>query len=124
MTHDPDLLAILDQRLQRRAAELRAEIAAAEAAMLDAGDRERVDVIDTKELAAAQVLMEERQAEARRDADELRAVEAAQQRLRAGRYGRCADCGEPIERLRLLAQPAALRCTTCQREQERAAGRR
>jgi RNA polymerase-binding transcription factor DksA len=31
-----------------------------------------------------------------------------------GSYGRCDDCGEPIEAARLDALPTAIRCLSCQ----------
>ena len=67
---------------------------------------------DAKRLREEQVATEE--ADLTRDVDELRDVEAARRRLDDGSYGICTDCGEPIPRERLLAQPIALRCTACQ----------
>ena len=57
-------------------------------------------------------------AQSLRDAGEIQAIDAALRRLREGRYGRCADCGETIEAARLLAQPAAARCAGCQQRFE------
>lgn len=45
---------------------------------------------------------------------ELREVEAALERVRAGTYGLCADCGEAIRATRLRAVPTARRCLQCQ----------
>lgn len=53
-------------------------------------------------------------AQARRDADELRTVEAAEERLNAGSYGDCIECGTDIPIARLRAYPAAARCSPCQ----------
>lgn len=50
-------------------------------------------------------------------------VEAALKRLHAGRYGRCEDCGQPVDPERLKALPWASRCLACQRRAERAAAR-
>ena len=44
---------------------------------------------------------------------ELVRVDAALARVAEGSYGRCADCGEPIEPRRLEASPYALRCVAC-----------
>jgi DnaK suppressor protein len=41
-------------------------------------------------------------------------VLAALDRIEAGRYGRCLDCGHDIPEGRLEAQPAASRCVNCQ----------
>ncbi|MHA3902590.1 TraR/DksA family transcriptional regulator [Castellaniella sp. WN] len=46
------------------------------------------------------------------------AADAALQRIADGRYGLCEDCGHAISRARLLALPAALRCTACQQAYE------
>jgi DnaK suppressor protein len=52
---------------------------------------------------------------------ELEAIDAALDRLRAGAYGLCDACGEPIGYERLAAQPDALRCVRCQSAAERGA---
>lgn len=59
-----------------------------------------------------------RDAEARRDHDELVAVRAALERLQDGSYGECLDCGETVGTARLQAFPAALRCIGCQSKLE------
>lgn len=59
-----------------------------------------------------------RDAEARRDHDELVAVRAALERVQDGSYGACQDCGGDIGLARLKAFPAALRCITCQSKLE------
>ncbi len=46
---------------------------------------------------------------------ELVQVTAALERLDAGQYGRCEDCGEPIPEERLSALPTARRCAPHQR---------
>lgn len=50
---------------------------------------------------------------------ELALIEAARARAAEGRYGQCADCGEPIPRARLEANPTALRCADCQGRREK-----
>lgn len=45
--------------------------------------------------------------------EDLRLIEEALQRLDAGTYGRCVDCGESIPRARLEARPTAARCVAC-----------
>lgn len=49
---------------------------------------------------------------------ELERVEAALQRMGAGDYGECVDCGEPIQLVRLKAIPWAWRCVDCARKHE------
>ena len=64
-----------------------------------------------------------RDAEAARDHAELTAVRAALERMAAGSYGECTDCGKSVGVPRLLAQPSAVRCIACQSKAE-APGRR
>ena len=40
-------------------------------------------------------------------------IEAALERLEAGTYGLCGDCGKPISEQRLGAIPEATRCIDC-----------
>jgi RNA polymerase-binding transcription factor DksA len=53
----------------------------------------------------------------------LHEIGAALSRIRDGSYGRCIDCGDPIDLLRLTAMPEAARCAQCQGEHEHAAQR-
>jgi DnaK suppressor protein len=77
-------------------------------------------VFDRKDQADLAMLAGVDDAELARDLAEVREVRAALERLEAGRYGECLDCGEPIGRVRLAVQPAAARCMTCQAAFERA----
>ena len=54
-----------------------------------------------------------RKASLGRETEALQDTEEALQRLRTNTYGRCADCGQIIERKRLLAYPIAKRCLQC-----------
>lgn len=56
-----------------------------------------------------------------RDAQELANLEDALRRVAEGEYGNCVECGEPIARERLFANPAATRCAECQQFAERTA---
>lgn len=49
---------------------------------------------------------------------ELAQVAAALERIEAGTYGQCVDCGVEIPAKRLLAAPAAARCIACQEKVE------
>lgn len=49
----------------------------------------------------------------------LKKVEAAKQKILAGEYGLCEDCGVEISQKRLLARPTACLCIGCQEEKER-----
>ncbi len=46
-------------------------------------------------------------------------VAAALERIDAGAYGRCVDCGEAVPEGRLEARPDAARCITCQARRDR-----
>jgi DnaK suppressor protein len=81
------------------------------------------DVTDLKEEAQRHTQDGVLDAEERRDVEELQQVRAALARLDAGAYGDCEDCGEAIALQRLLVEPAALRCASCQSAFERASAR-
>ena len=55
-----------------------------------------------------------------RGRDRLEAIEEAIQRMQAGDYGFCEECGDPIPKRRLIAMPLARMCVNCQQDQERA----
>ena len=49
----------------------------------------------------------------------LGAIDAALQRIEAGTYGKCVNCGAPIPEERLEAMPWATLCIECKRKEER-----
>ena len=53
------------------------------------------------------------------DAKILQAIEEALQRMQAGTYGVCRDCGESIAPARLSAIPWTRVCITCKQKQQR-----
>ncbi|MCD6405280.1 MAG: TraR/DksA C4-type zinc finger protein [Planctomycetes bacterium] len=61
---------------------------------------------------------------AEQEAQELRLVDAALEKIENGTYGICEECGERIERSRLKALPYAVLCLKCKEaeEMEQAAG--
>ena len=73
----------------------------------DDGEVSDVDAQQDVELALVQMKLET-----------LRQIDAALDRLDAGRYGRCAQCGEEIAASRLKALPFAVRCLDCQEARE------
>ncbi len=86
--------------------------------------RDRPDVLvgsvpDAGDEALVTLIAELDRAEANRDVTELRALEAARQRLAEGSYGTCADCGGEIGFERLQVNPAAVRCIRCQTAYEK-----
>ena len=74
----------------------------------DGGDRSVAHLVADLDAAAVD-----------RDVRELRSVEAARERLKAGTYGVCLDCGNAIPWPRLLAQPDAARCLPCVERHEK-----
>lgn len=110
--------------LQARKAQLLAELGENQREILSAIDHGGdAKAADQKEQAEQQDRSAVRDAEARRDHDELVAVRAALARLAEGSYGACTDCGQPIALPRLQAQPEAARCIGCQSVAEQQAGR-
>ena len=106
----------LKQRLEARRSELRTligdELAAAGDDQLvgqarDMGDDALMDLLSGVNLAVAEI-----------DTQELMDVRAALDRIEAGTYGVCVDCGVDIEPARLESQPVASRCIDCQEKFE------
>lgn len=106
-------------RLLEREAELRADIRRElrkydEEHYADLADR----VNDPAERSVADLLVDVDLAEISRDVGEVRDIEHALLRIAEGRYGTCADCGAPIEPMRLDSLPSAVRCIECQQRFE------
>jgi RNA polymerase-binding transcription factor DksA len=103
-----ELLAHLRQRIARREAELAGQLRETHPPVHAVGE-----VMDFKELAG------EAEAAALDDAldeqavAELRQLRAARWRMDHGRYGRCDECGDAIDRRRLEALPHTPWCRTC-----------
>lgn len=76
---------------------------------------------DTDDEAAAETQRHADVTNLARVTAELDQADAALARVAQGTYGMCVDCEEPIERARLTAHPAALRCAECQAFVERSA---
>jgi len=53
------------------------------------------------------------------DANRLKLIENALERLSQGKYGRCVACGKEIPEERLRALPYALMCISCASAEER-----
>jgi DnaK suppressor protein len=60
--------------------------------------------------------------EIQRDANELDAIAAALDRVAAGTYGTCVECGQPIDPARLERIPEAARDVECERQIENRKG--
>ncbi|HMA36464.1 MAG TPA: TraR/DksA C4-type zinc finger protein [Chloroflexia bacterium] len=62
---------------------------------------------------------EEKLGSVRRNVEQLLAqVDHALERVAAGSYGTCENCGQPIPPERLAARPFATLCISCQQRQE------
>jgi RNA polymerase-binding transcription factor DksA len=114
-------LQVLSLALEERRRTLRAELTRdAERARADSYSEVAGSAPDLGDAALADLISDLDNAELTRDLNELRALEAALDRLdKAADYGRCAECGADIPFKRLRAEPAALRCIDCQRVHER-----
>ncbi|MFL6051661.1 MAG: TraR/DksA family transcriptional regulator [Actinoallomurus sp.] len=95
-----DMLAELDRAM----AVLRSEHPEADQHTADAG----ASLSATDRAEAALDAMSQERAE----------VLAALARARAGTYGKCVDCGQPVPASRLEARPAAARCVACQAKRD------
>ena len=107
-------LTTLRDLLTSRLLELRAEVQSAEQAQRELTGASAHEVMDRKDEAAQRMSLDLGGVREQRDLDEMAEVQAALQRLDAGTYGDCLDCGEPISLQRLQVQPAAQRCAPCQ----------
>ena len=120
----PAELARLKRELESRRAALRVEVKT----QLDGSEDDRVVGLRNRikesgdEWGVADGLAELDIAEVRHALAELDAVDAALARLRAGTYGECRDCDEPIALARLSAYPTAMRCVACQQRYEKKIG--
>jgi RNA polymerase-binding transcription factor DksA len=108
------------QRIDARKALLLEEIRQ----VLDRSSGEHyVDLIggsgDSADAATASLLRDITEAEIIRDVGEVRDIVQAEQRIAAGRYGLCTDCGTAIRYKRLDAYPTAKRCFACQVRREK-----
>ena len=118
-----------DHEAARRQLEERAQVLRAEMQRVQSDRDEDIDaaagrdtVHDAGEQGEQLSRDEVRRGEQLRDANELRDITAALQRIDEGRYGECVDCGADIAPSRLQVQPAALRCIKCQEKHEQVAG--
>lgn len=117
---DDRQLQHLRAKLDAREAELRAEVRFVNAE--HEGTPHEVPmshVEDEVEQADARIRGAIRHAEKERDLEELRDIAAARERMAAGRYGVCVECGCDIPLARLEVEPATPRCITCQERFER-----
>jgi len=77
------------------------------------------EVPDTGDESVAMLVSDLNETMAERHVVEIRAIDAALERIRKHEIGSCSDCGDPITYARLQAFPTATRCTGCQGQHER-----
>ena len=108
-------MELLELALQRRRKELLKEVQEVTARDEDEPFRTLAgEVSDTGDESVASTLIDTDHAAVGRDLGEIRAIDAALERIAAGHYGACAECGEQIPQERLHASPTAERCFRCQ----------
>lgn len=107
----------MDERWIREFSEIRALVAGL------GEERQRVALgeraADTSDEALLDTLSAVDEALIRQNLRDVRDIAAARERIKAGTYGECIDCGSDIRYERLLAYPTAKRCIDCQRDHER-----
>lgn len=86
-------------------------------------DQHRIDQLnaepgDSGDESVANVLADLNVARIDRHIRDIRDIEAAFRRLKAGEYGICTECGADIGFERLQAYPSAKRCLVCQEKRE------
>ncbi len=108
------LSRLMDERYEGERNEIVAVTQRAREQLDDGASTDRVDAALMESTLAAD------DAVVNQDVEDVRDIHAARDRLSAGSYGICTDCGETIAYERLLAYPTAKRCIRCQRVHEQA----
>lgn len=105
---------------RKRLTALRAVLTDLDGARREASAVVELDQTRTGRLSRMDALQAQAMANAGRDraAVELRRIDAALDRISAGVYGDCVECGEPIAPARLQAQPAIALCVECAQARE------
>jgi RNA polymerase-binding transcription factor DksA len=113
----------LRRQVEKRRAELIGELREDAARARDEPYSEHAGIApDTGDESVATLIADLEQADMTRDLDELRAIDAAWQRMQDGSYGTCVDCGGDVGYERLKANPAAARDVRCQERHEKTYG--
>jgi len=109
-----ELRQILEERrreilseVQSKMRDVRAEGAGENQGVLDAAEASEADIQDDIEFALIQMKSET-----------LLKINEALERLEAGTFGYCFECGDEISERRLRALPFAVRCKDCEEEKE------
>jgi RNA polymerase-binding protein DksA len=112
---DQGQLLQFKKRLQERAEQLRDEVQRTRAKSIEENPSNVAErARDAEDDSFAALVVDTNLTEIERDVDELRMIDAALQRISAGTYGICVDCGREIPLKRLEAEPTAERDVECQ----------
>lgn len=117
MSHlQPEDLNNIRNALQTRREALLKQVAAA---LEESGQTQYAEVLgrasgDSSDEALAVTLGDLSAARLDHEIRQLRELDAALRRMEGPDFGLCQDCGAPIPVARLVANPAAVRCVTCQ----------
>ncbi|MFD8001047.1 TraR/DksA family transcriptional regulator [Streptomyces mirabilis] len=116
----PEEVAEARAELESEALRLSTEISSSEESiaglMRDSGDGAGDDQADT---GTKNITREHEMALAANAREMLEQTERALERLDAGTYGLCENCGNPIGKARMQAFPRATLCVECKQKQER-----
>ncbi|MGW7793245.1 TraR/DksA family transcriptional regulator, partial [Streptomyces tricolor] len=116
----PDEVAEARAELQSEMQRLQEELDSSEASLVglmrDSGDGAGDDQADT---GSKNITREHELALAANAREMLTQTERALERLDAGTYGLCENCGDPIGKARMQAFPRATLCVECKQKQER-----
>ncbi|OON77620.1 TraR/DksA C4-type zinc finger protein [Streptomyces tsukubensis] len=116
----PEEVTQAREELHSEVERLREEIGVAEASlaglMRDSADGAGDDEADT---GTKNITREHEMSLAAQSRDMLVQTERALQRLDAGTYGVCENCGKPVGKARMQAFPRATLCVECKQKQER-----
>ncbi|GAC1423583.1 MAG: hypothetical protein NVSMB6_24790 [Burkholderiaceae bacterium] len=103
----------LQKLLNEREKALQAHLRVDEVQRTDFAD-EAGNAPDPGDTSFADLSIDLEQASIERDTLEMRAIDTARERIHAGTYGQCIECGAKIPLDRLMVQPMAARCMPCQ----------
>ena len=107
------------ERIQRDLLEMKAKISSG---ALEPGDTnlrsDREDVLDSGDVATVELTQSFTIRLREREEKLLKKTDAALERIKAGSYGTCEECGEDIELKRLVARPVTTLCIDCKSRQE------
>ncbi len=112
------LASSLQQRRQRLIGAIRAHLHQSD----QPEERALLGSFDADDGPSAALIGELGIAQLRHECAELKDIDGALQRIDAGNYGTCQQCGVPIPFARMHVQPVAKACLACQKKAEQRYG--